>query len=378
VRVENGVLGMPSTAAGRPALEGRDRERALAWAQRLADPLRWADAGRLGQSLATGAAGLGLMYAYMATCVDPLYYEEAAERYLALANDGGVTDLAAAGVGLYEGLAGVVWVEHVTARLRGEPPRGRDDLDELLLGVLARPWPGPWGLADGMVGLGVYALERRASVPGMLELVTDQLDAVRTTGPERVLDVSTLYRARGSGQPALGMAHGLSGLVSLSALAGTGTRELLSEATGALLAYQQPTDEAVEQPGAQWCDGYTGIAAALSLATPLLSHPLVLPAMMQTVRAIPTEPSRAGVAKLGLFDGVAGIAHTLQAIAGSGAGEGTGEAAGAWARSLIDRLDAGERCSGPGLLHGTAGVVLTLLGLATDVAPLWNRAMLLA
>ena len=49
-----------------------------------------------------------------------------------------------------------------------------------------------------------------------------------------------------------------------------------------------------------------------------------------------------------------------------------------WGRALLDRLDAGTRPAGPGFLSGAAGVSLALLALATDVPPVWDRALLLA
>src|SRR5262249_46814583 len=79
---------------------------------------------------------------------------------------------------LYDGLAGVGWA---TAHLKSRLPDldGEDDLaeiDDVLLEYLSpSPWPGPFNLGDGLVGFGVYALERlpRPAAIACLERVID-------------------------------------------------------------------------------------------------------------------------------------------------------------------------------------------------------------
>jgi hypothetical protein len=79
-----------------------------------------------------------------------------------------------------------------------------------------------------------------------------------------------------------------------------------------------------------------------------------------------------------LCHGVAGVAHVLQRVAVGQHRRQAWVAAGDWGRALLDRLDGGERAAGPGLIDGAAGVVLSLLALATDVPPVWDRALLLS
>jgi hypothetical protein len=70
---------------------------------------------------------------------------------------------------LYQGFTGIAWaVEH----LRGTDVAEEDpltELDEALAGLLrTRPWQYHHDLVSGLVGLGVYALERLPR-PGALE-----------------------------------------------------------------------------------------------------------------------------------------------------------------------------------------------------------------
>jgi lantibiotic modifying enzyme len=84
------------------------------------------------------------------------------------------------------------------------------------------------------------------------------------------------------------------------------------------------------------------------------------------------------VKDLGLCHGVAGVAHVLHRLAVTNQSDQAWTAAGEWGRALLDRLDAGAPLAGPGFLNGSAGVSLTLLSLATDAPPVWDRALLLS
>jgi lantibiotic modifying enzyme len=349
-----------------PALSGVDGERALTWALRLGDELRGLDAGDLGPSLAHGAAGLAVLFGTLSAVVGRAGYAEPAARYLSLAADRLTFDAPRRDSGLFVGLSGVAWAEALVARLQGEPPPPNDDIDELLGGVLAGPWAGPWDLAAGLVGIGVYALDRAATDPRLLDLVLARLADARAPA-----DGWAASGARGE----LGMAHGIAGVVAFTALAtrADAARPLLAEATGALLAGQGGDGRAV----AGWCGGDLALAAALALAGPLLSHPLVPQALSAALgHAAAAHPS--AVTGLGLCHGVAGVAHVLQRVAVGQHRRQAWVAAGDWGRALLDRLDGGERAAGPGLIDGAAGVVLSLLALATDVPPVWDRALLLS
>ena len=346
-----------------PALSGVDGERALDWAVRLAEELRWARAQSADPSLAGGAAGLAVLFAFLARTLGDRRYDESVQRYLRLAGETPTGGLGRCGVGLYQGLAGVAWAESLIGRLNGSPPPPSDDVDELLGEVLDRGWRGSWGLARGLVGVGVYGLERSASDPRLLNLVLEQLVAAPTA-------------MASSGD--LGMAEGLSGLVAFAALiaaAGRG-QELLTDATGVMLARAPELGGRPHVPA--WCDSDMGAAASLALAGPFLGHPLVPQTLTRVLEGIPLGPGSAGARDMGICHGVAGVAHALHRVSVATGQSRVRQATQAWAQALLQGLDDGERCPQSGLLEGTAGVVLVLLSLATDVEPLWDRMLLLS
>jgi hypothetical protein len=361
----------PPRQVWRPALSGPDGERALTWALRLADELRWVDGTRLEPWLGDGAAGLAVLFATLsATTGDPGFVGPA-ERYVALVADR-LTVRASHRPGLFAGLSGVAWAESVVSRLQGDGPVGSEDVDELIVETLAGPWSGPLGLESGLAGIGVYGLERARTDPRVLDLV-----------------VAHLAGAPPGLVTALGMADGLAGITAFTALAARSgaAREVLSEVAGAILARQESNGArpaCAPAPGAGaacprsgWCDGDVGIAAALAVARPLLAHPQVPLALAAALDAVAlTRPSE--VAELGLCHGLAGVAHVLHRVAASKQRDQAWAGAALWGRALLDRLDAGTRPAGPGFLTGSAGVSLALLALATDNPPVWDRALLLA
>ena len=355
------------TVGWEPALSGGDRERALEWSYALANDLRWIDSRTLDASLAYGVAGLAVLFATLADATGG--YAEPAQRFVAAAGDRASHELGRRDLGFFSGLTGVLWAESFVARRSRADLVGGDDVDELLFEWVSSKWSGRSGLCDGLVGVGVYALDRVETKPALLERVSEVL---RT---QQCAD--------------LGMAHGLAGVVAFTALASgsapSGT--LLPDITGALLAHQDrsglhgvfPTHVGAKAHAvpARWCHGDLGAAAALTLAAPLVSHPQVAQAITAALHAVPVTPGP-DVDTLGLCHGLAGGALVLQRIALTTQRDRACTAAGEWARALLDRLDSGSLPDHVGLLHGRAGVALALLALATDVAPTWDRALLLS
>src|SRR5262249_23007500 len=89
---------------------------------------------------------------------------------------------------LYWGFPGVAWtISYVNERLR---PSARDRLsgiDEALCTVLlGQPWRGVYDLVSGLVGLGVYARERRRAGRGadMMRAVITRLAELAEAQPE--------------------------------------------------------------------------------------------------------------------------------------------------------------------------------------------------
>ena len=166
-RTQGGVKGGAFPGRGRawqPLLDGAGRQRALEAVQAIADSLRagcpagTAPAAAVGPSLAGGAAGLALFFAYLAESRGGAEDEAAARHWL----DQAIAAVSEVEVpaSLYSGLTGVAWVAaHLGVHFPDlDTEAVCQEIDEALLSHLSgSPWPGSYDLIDGLVGLGVYA-----------------------------------------------------------------------------------------------------------------------------------------------------------------------------------------------------------------------------
>jgi lantibiotic biosynthesis protein len=119
-------------------------------------------------SLSGGAAGLAIFYGYLAKTEDAGASLHSARAITLL--DSACDALATTPMGpdLYAGFTGVAWVvEHASNVLglieRDDGAAGEDiseQIDESLLNALSVSWAGDYDLILGLVGFGVYALER--------------------------------------------------------------------------------------------------------------------------------------------------------------------------------------------------------------------------
>lgn len=403
-----------------PILEGALRARALEAVLEIAASLpRFAPAHA---SLAGGIAGLAVFHAYLARASDDDDTAQTAGQSLALAME--QTAATRMSPSLYGGFTGVAWaVEHLSAQLLDT---GDDDpneaVDALLIEYLKRtPWRGDYDLIVGLVGLGVYALERlpRATAAECLELVIDRLAEIaeRTaqgitwrTRPELLPEWQRELCPRGYYN--LGLAHGVPGVIALlgQACAASVAREkaepLLEGAGAWLLAQRLPTGSPSRfaswtAPGIEpkacrsaWCYGDPGVAAALFGAARRVNKPDWEGAALDLMHgAAARAPEDASVGDAGLCHGAAGLAHIFNRFY-----QATGEddfkiAARYWFEqtlelrrpgqciagfAALDRNDDGEQrwVDDPGLLTGAAGIALSLLAAATDIEPEWDRMLL--
>jgi hypothetical protein len=355
-----------------PLLDGVLKDRALECVQAIVDDLARTGNSPADPSLAGGTAGLALLHAYRAGIERGQDSRIAAVRC--------VKDAAASmaekptSASLYSGLAGVGWV---IAHLQGWLPGldGEEDaaeIDEVLLQHLDQsPWTDDYDLINGLVGFGVYALERLAGSP-----LTPHSPAVnggegRVTAAvaclERVIDrlaETAVHRGGGitwwtnpkwlpsptreqlpEGYYNLGLAHGVPGVIALLGLvwrAGVrqppevraGVRQLdppgspevrakvrplLEGAVSWLLAQQgpegfpawvRPDNTATEPSRLAWCYGDPGVAAALLWAARCVNEPAWERAALAIARrASERPPDQAGVKDAGLCHGAAGLGH---------------------------------------------------------------------
>lgn len=248
-------------------------------------------------SVAGGAPGIGLFFAYLAEVTGDEEHADRAVEFL----DRGVEAVATAlsTPSLYTGFPGVGWVsEHLTGRLfePDEEDDGNAEIDQALLTYLElSPWNRDYDLIQGLVGLGVYALERLHRPTGRtcLERVVAQLSDLARERPDGIAwhtspDLLPEHQRRNfpEGYENVGVAHGIPGV--LPVLAGAVSADVSPERSVAMLEGAvefllnhrldpaehgahfpyQVADDYDDASGSRlaWCYGDPGIAAALACA----------------------------------------------------------------------------------------------------------------
>jgi lantibiotic biosynthesis protein len=377
--------------------------------------------------LTSGHAALALVHAALAVAFPRRSHAAAAERALGRAI--GALETMPASCSLYHGCTGVAWVTQV---LTGGPTPEADLLApidaalEHYVGGTEAGGSETYDLLQGLVGIGVYALERlpRASAKRIIGRVIDRLaESARRrrpgvtwwTDPEWVP-----IALRKSSDPAynLGVAHGVPGIIALlgrvvDADVGVAetrltARSLLDKAVAWLLSQELPPSANGSfrrglGPGMSrgparlaWCYGDVGVAGALLVAARGARQPAWQRAAIRIgLRATARSFETTGVIDVGLCHGAAGVAHIFHRLF-LGTGEPRfAEAARSWFRRLLAMREerrgfAGFRTWGPddrgkpswiadpGFLNGAAGVALALVAATTKADAAWDRALLLS
>jgi lantibiotic modifying enzyme len=416
---------MPTSAtdteapAWTPILEGADAAAAWQAIDAVAAELTALPDERLQDpSLAGGAAGIALFFAYLAGVQEGRGHEDVAARLLDLAHTR-VSEWPLPRPGLYSGFPGVAWVtEHVS----GEPQLEADDVLESMLATPAHPAE-EYDLISGAAGHAVYALAAgaRPSADRLLERAVARIDDLSRlehggvrfwTPPERIW--SDTRKLQPSGRFDCGLAHGVPGPIAALALAlasgrlGDGAaataRTLLADALAVLQRHALPAGAAGRYPATwspehapvasrlAWCYGDLGAAAALRLAAIALADPtLAAEADALTAASVARPYADSGVFDSGLCHGAAGNAIVFAVLAHTGGPHAARarEAARHWWRDAIARRKPGTGVGGyqawfvdkhvdeVGWLTGAAGVALSLLAAVTDVFPAWAGPLLI-
>jgi hypothetical protein len=379
--------------------------------------------GRLGQTIFQG-------YLFKAT---------GAERHAARAEqllDDAIESLATVPMrpALYSGFTGVAWAaEHLGRLLASQEEQEADEaededmneeIDQALLTALDRSsWMGDYDLISGLVGFGVYALERfpRPSAVRCLEAIVDRLDESAEkngqevtwfTPPEMLPSITRDQTPLGFYN--LGVAHGVPGVIALLADAcRLGIRQErarpllegavrwlvpqhLGEQKGACYPSWIAPDIEPRPSRLAWCYGDPGIAATLLYAARAVGvEEWESTALGIAAHAAGAAPEDAGIRDAGLCHGALGLAHLYNRIHQAGGGELFADAARLWYRLGLEMrrpeggiagfeawLPGPDRELGwaadPGFLTGAAGVGLALLAAVTPVEPEWDRLLLVA
>jgi class I lanthipeptide synthase len=343
------------------------------------------------------ASDRALYWAYTCTAVDEPYAHAALE----CAIDDVVAELARAPhARLYDGgLTGMAFaLTHVVDGYRLAV------VDELLVRTLdVERWTGHFDLTRGLVGLGVYFLEResRDGVSRVVEhlarlAVRSDAGTCWHTPPTLLHDV--FHADWPDGHHDLGLAHGTSGVIAFLARAAASVdaaRALCVDAIRWLAAQRRasgrnrfpaaiaPGRPPGEAPRVAWCYGDAGVACALAMAA---AHLGIAGELARDVAADCTRAD-ANVDDTCLCHGACGLGHLLARLSHA-TGDGVLRAASrAWfARALAMRRDDGiagfaQRVGDSylplaGICDGAMGVGLALLAACTPNEPLWDRILL--
>jgi lantibiotic biosynthesis protein len=418
-----------------PILEGLLADSALESIRAIATDIIKIDPTRQADFLLSQSA---LLFAYLARMEPSGEWQDRAVDCLNLAIEQVSASFHHWSLGLYGGLSEVGWtIEHVTrvltqsdasSEIQAEDTEDSDAedpiaaIDELLNRCLEQhALPGVYDLISGLVGLGVYCLERlprKSAVCGIEHIVREleelaerSLPGLTWFTPPEQLPKQQLRQCP-SGYYNLGVAHGVPGIVSfLSQVVTTGVearraQALLESSVEWLMAQQRPPQAQSRYsywclPGQDggdsrlaWCYGDLGIAATLLLSARLVAKPeweTAGTALMDRCVAWPVE--RAGVCDAPLCHGALGVAHIFNRAYQDDGNQTYRNAARVWFEHGLAMRQPGKGVGGffawkpekqpnwdpdPSFLSGSIGIALALLSAIYPVEPEWDRLLLLS
>jgi len=361
-----------------------------------------------------GLAGQSLLQAYLA-----LHGESAARAATAIELLDRATDAAGALAlppSLYFGFCGISWVAaHLSGRLFEETQDNGREVDETLLAALDNSaWNARYELLDGVVGIGVYGLERlpRPSAVRLVEAVVERLDALAERSPAGaafftpVEHLDPAYReASPHGLYNLGMAQGVAGVIAFlgsacrAAVGVERARPLLAETIAWLMARERARDddrrfsntytpgEASEISRLGWCHGDLAVATALLVAARGAAEPAWETHARRVARSAATRPVD-NIPDAGLCHGAAGVGHLFNRLSQETGEPVLGEAARRWLSQAVAMREPtlgiggyrmsqrGAQYDSPGFRVGSSGIALALLASVSSVAPDWDRLLM--
>ena len=310
---------------------------------------------------------------------------------------------------LYGGAARVGWT--VAHHASGDDADAAcKAIDDVLVRQL-EGWTRDYDLISGLVGFGVYALERGDAGAAVASAVVTGLEASMAHGwlTEPELLPAHQRETAPNGYVNLGLAHGIPGVIAILAqfcqrgfepqrsrvVLDSALRRLLDGSPrrerGRFVAWQ-PADHTASTRLA-WCYGDLGVAAALLGAGLAIDHDEArTEGLAVALDCAGRTPQQALISDAGICHGAAGIAHLFNRMA-----QATGEsalrgAAVAWIdRTLAMRSElplAGFPANLPEddgkprlmpdatLLTGAGGVALVLHAACSEIEPAWDRLLL--
>jgi len=324
---------------------------------------------------------------------------------------------------LYGGYVGVAWtIQHLRALVMEPNIDPNQDIDNVLLTLLSddRPWAGFYDLIAGLVGIGVYALERLPAPSGtqIIARVIAHLDrlSIETSGQISWKTEPSMLPARQRAEAPdgyfnLGVAHGVPGIIGLLSRTyrrghcRTEARRIAQGAIRWVLSQRLPPGKQSAfpywtGPGTKstatrptWCYGDLGVTMCLLAAARDLGNPAWAAAAIQIASDVARRSRDSTLVQdASLCHGAAGMAHMFNRLfQATGAAEFR-ELALYWYESTLQQCHPGQGVGGfesywndgqaegyrpdPTFLNGSTGIALALLAGLSSLEPSWDRALL--
>lgn len=407
-----------------PVLQGDRAEAAWKAVWEVSDALTVFDWSKQNPSLSSGSAGAALLFGYLAKVTGEAGALSNCRMLMDIA--GGMLAGQASDCSLFAGFPGIGWAaNHLHDLLDPASEDPASEIDDAVILMLDRPeWHDSYDLIIGLVGHGVYALERLKTEAGreILARVVRHLDRLAVPKDGGFAWFTPAWQLppwqrelAPEGYWNLGLAHGIPGVLALLGRAikadveSATAKRLLEGGMAWLLAHRNieggegwfanslPEGQQWKSRDSRvaWCYGDLGLSAALLMASRDAGRTDWEAEALRIARDAAARPrvSR-GIRDSGLCHGTAGNALIFLRLY-----HATGETC--FLDSALDHLDwtlefrdPGKPYGGfpkycfddhkpsmgffPGLLEGNAGVALVLLAALTNQAPDWDRHFLIS
>lgn len=371
--------------------------------------------------LGTGCAGIAVFFSYLQAAGARPGAGEFASRYLEIACNAVTQEPMA--VSLYQGFTGIGWSAQHIARILGDSPDDLSEIDgvvEQIAGMSEQP--AVYDLVSGIVGLGVYCLERdrlagaslalERIVARLYELAQNSDDEFCWFTPPPLLN-DREKQEHPDGFYNLGLAHGIPGIIAL--LAKVISAGIAKDKAGRLLegsvrwllrqrleagkgscfpAFVAPNRQSGKSRLA-WCYGDMSVASTLLLSARYTGlNWWEQEALAIAAEAAVRDPATSGVTDACFCHGTAGLAHIFNRIYHAYPDPRFADAAEYWLRQTLQFREPGKGAAGYlvwgidaqenqvlieklSLLEGLAGIGLSLLAAVSSIEPCWDRIFLL-
>lgn len=397
-----------------PLLNGKDAVAAMEFVHQTATSCLISDYTiDSGSDLAFGQAGIALLFGYLDLAEPKCGWGAHAETFICRSIEGLATKPHDSL--LFTGYSGIAWAtDHLRLQVfsaGSEDPNG--EIDKALISLLScSSWQNNYDLIWGLVGYGVYALNR-LSTPGgqeVLSLVIQHLDELKILQKNGYTWYSDprylpqwLQEECPNGYYDLGIAHGVPGVAALLGLACAAgvakslASSLLEGAMAWLLAQKQVElsycydtvvpgiDGLPKWPGCRiaWCVGDLSTATGLAVAAKGASRiDWWLEAVHTARKAAMRTYDESGVVDAFFCHGAAGNGHLFNRFYQASGEAVFAEAARSWYNRAIEmsrnKVSIGNKFQStkPEFLKGDVGIALALLSAVHPVEPAWDNFLL--